>query len=219
MYKILIVEDDETIRNGIKTLLELQGYYVDIAVNGVDGLKKFDETYSLVIMDIIMPLLSGIDACKKLREESSVPILFLTAKSSEIDIMQGFEVVGDDYLVKALLRRRNVYDREIIDDNAGNEYIDRKDIRIYENKNRVEVNGIGVKFTRKEYEIIKLLAKHPDRIYTLEVIYSNIWEELYTYNSGNTVMVHIKNIRNKFYEICNRAVIETIWGKGYKFEK
>ena len=87
------------------------------------------------------------------------------------------------------------------------------------NKNRVEVNGIGVKFTRKEYEIIKLLAKHPDRIYTLEVIYSNIWEELYTYNSGNTVMVHIKNIRNKFYEICNRAVIETIWGKGYKFEK
>ena len=66
MYKILIVEDDETIRNGIKTLLELQGYYVDIAVNGVDGLKKFDETYSLVIMDIIMPLLSGIDACKKL---------------------------------------------------------------------------------------------------------------------------------------------------------
>ena len=90
---------------------------------------------------------------------------------------------------------------------------------IYENKNRVEVNGIGVKFTRKEYEIIKLLAKHPDRIYTLEVIYSNIWEELYTYNSGNTVMVHIKNIRNKFYEICNRAVIETIWGKGYKFEK
>ena len=99
------------------------------------------------------------------------------------------------------------------------EYIDRKDIRIYENKNRVEVNGIGVKFTRKEYEIIKLLAKHPDRIYTLEVIYSNIWEELYTYNSGNTVMVHIKNIRNKFYEICNRAVIETIWGKGYKFEK
>ena len=159
-----------------------------------------------------------------MREESSVPILFLTAKSSEIDIMQGFEVGGDDYLVKpfsnmelisrvkALLRRRNVYDREIIDDNAGNEYIDRKDIR-------VEVNGIGVKFTRKEYEIIKLLAKHPDRIYTLEVIYSNIWEELYTYNSGNTVMVHIKNIRNKFYEICNRAVIETIWGKGYKFEK
>ena len=146
-------------------------------------------------------------------------------------VMQGFEVGGDDYLVKpfsnmelisrvkALLRRRNVYDREIIEDNAGNEYIDRKDIRIYENKNRVEVNGIGVKFTRKEYEIIKLLAKHPDRIYTLEVIYSNIWEELYTYNSGNTVMVHIKNIRNKFYEICNRAVIETIWGKGYKFEK
>ena len=195
MYKILIVEDDETIRNGIKTLLELQGYYVDIAVNGVDGLNKFDETYSLVIMDIIMPLLSGIDACKKLREESSVPILFLTAKSWI------------------------VYDSEIIDDNAGYEYIDSKDIRIYENKIRVEVNGIGVKFTRKEYEIIKLLAKHPDRIYTLEVIYSNIWEELYTYNSGNTVMVHIKNIRNKFYELCNRAVIETIWGKGYKFEK
>ena len=87
-----------------------------------------------------MPLLSGIDACKKLREESSVPILFLTAKSSEIDIMQGFEVGGDDYLVKpfsnmelisrvkALLRRRNVYDREIIDDNAGNEYIEQKKI-------------------------------------------------------------------------------------------
>ena len=230
-YCILIADDEKEIRDILRLLLEGEGYAVLTAEDGREAIAEAAAEVDLYILDVNMPEVSGFPAAAEIRKHFDAPIVFLTAYSTESDKVMGFSVGADDYIVKpfsnmelisrvkALLRRRNVYDREIIDDNAGNEYIDRKDIRIYENKNRVEVNGIGVKFTRKEYEIIKLLAKHPDRIYTLEVIYSNIWEELYTYNSGNTVMVHIKNIRNKFYEICNRAVIETIWGKGYKFEK
>ena len=221
MYKILIVEDDETIRNGIKTLLELQGYYVDIAVNGVDGLKKFDETYSLVIMDIIMPLLSGIDACKKLREESSVPILFLTAKSSEIDIMQGFEVGGDDYLVKpfsnmellmrvkAILRRSSGAKAPVV-----TEKIPFADLILDTESRSVSRQGEMIPLTYTEFQILELLVTHKKKIYSLENIYQSIWGEDAVGDSA--IMVHIKNIRKKLGDDSrNPKYIKTAWGRGY----
>ena len=221
MYKILIVEDDETIRNGIKTLLELQGYYVDIAVNGVDGLKKFDETYSLVIMDIIMPLLSGIDACKKLREESSVPILFLTAKSSEIDIMQGFEVGGDDYLVKpfsnmellmrvkAILRRSSGAKVPVV-----TEKIPFADLILDTESRSVSRQGEMIPLTYTEFQILELLVTHKKKIYSLENIYQSIWGEDAVGDSA--IMVHIKNIRKKLGDDSrNPKYIKTAWGRGY----
>ena len=221
MYKILIVEDDETIRNGIKTLLELQGYYVDIAVNGVDGLKKFDETYSLVIMDIIMPLLSGIDACKKLREESSVPILFLTAKSSEIDIMQGFEVGGDDYLVKpfsnmellmrvkAILRRSSGVKAPVV-----TEKIPFADLILDTESRSVSRQGEMIPLTYTEFQILELLVTHKKKIYSLENIYQSIWGEDAVGDSA--IMVHIKNIRKKLGDDSrNPKYIKTAWGRGY----
>ena len=91
MGKILIVEDDETIRNGLMIMLTIQGYIVDCAVDGKDAVEKFDDSYNLVVMDVLMPRMSGIDACRKMRDISNVPILFLTAKSSEIDKIQGFD--------------------------------------------------------------------------------------------------------------------------------
>ena len=221
MYKILIVEDDETIRNGIKTLLELQGYYVDIAVNGVDGLKKFDETYSLVIMDIIMPLLSGIDACKKLREESSVPILFLTAKSSEIDIMQGFEVGGDDYLVKpfsnmellmrvkAILRRSSGVKAPVV-----TEKIPFADLILDTESRSVSRQGELIPLTYTEFRILELFVTHKKKIYSLENIYQSIWGEDAVGDSA--IMVHIKNIRKKLGDDSrNPKYIKTAWGRGY----
>ena len=221
MYKILIVEDDETIRNGIKILLELQGYYVDIAVNGVDGLKKFDETYSLVIMDIIMPLLSGIDACKKLREESSVPILFLTAKSSEIDIMQGFEVGGDDYLVKpfsnmellmrvkAILRRSSGAKAPVV-----TEKIPFADLILDTESRSVSRQGEMIPLTYTEFQILELLVTHKKKIYSLENIYQSIWGEDAVGDSA--IMVHIKNIRKKLGDDSrNPKYIKTAWGRGY----
>ena len=231
MDKILLVEDDETICSGVKLLLELQGYNVDIATNGIEGIKKYNESYSLVIMDIMMPQLSGIEACKRLREESCVPVLFLTAKSSEIDKMQAFEDGGDDYLVKpfsnlelisrvkALIRRRNVYDKNDIDKYEKDKFVECSGVKVYINQNRIEVDGNDVKLTTKEYEILKLFIQQPDRVFTIENIYTCVWEEDFAYNSKNTVMVHIKNLRNKLLEVCGQAVIGTVWGKGYKFER
>uniref|UniRef100_UPI004029CF35 response regulator transcription factor n=1 Tax=Agathobacter rectalis TaxID=39491 RepID=UPI004029CF35 len=122
MNKILVVEDDETVYSGIKKLLEIQHYYVEVAQNGLKALEKIDYSFSLVIMDVMMPQLDGIETCRKIREKYSVPILFLSAKSEEVDKLEGLEVGGDDYMtkpfsnmelmskVKALIRRYQVYD-------------------------------------------------------------------------------------------------------------
>ena len=100
MDKILVVEDDKTVYSGIKKLLELQHYSVVIAQNGMEALEKIDESFSLVIMDIMMPQLDGIETCRRMRERHSVPILFLSAKSEELDKLEGLEVGGDDYMTK-----------------------------------------------------------------------------------------------------------------------
>lgn len=100
MNKILVVEDDETIRNSLMIMLRIEGYEVYTAVDGKAGVERFDDSYNLVVMDIMMPRMSGIAACKKIREISNIPILFLTAKSSEIDKIQGFDAGADDYIIK-----------------------------------------------------------------------------------------------------------------------
>ena len=125
MDKILVVEDDKTVYSGIKKLLELQHYSVVIAQNGMEALEKIDESFSLVIMDIMMPQLDGIETCRRMRERHSVPILFLSAKSEELDKLEGLEVGGDDYMtkpfsnmeliskVKALIRRYGYMTAEV----------------------------------------------------------------------------------------------------------
>lgn len=214
MDKILVVEDDKTVHSGIKKLLELQHYSVVIAQNGMEALEKIDESFSLVIMDIMMPQLDGIETCRRMRERHSVPILFLSAKSEELDKLEGLEVGGDDYMtkpfsnmeliskVKALIRRYRVYD-------SGSANRTNKD----------EFNDNEIKLTGKEYEILKLLMKNPNRIYTIEMIYEMVWDEAFTYNAKNTVMVHIKNLRNKLIKACGDACIHTEWGRGYRFER
>ena len=214
MDKILVVEDDKTVYSGIKKLLELQHYSVVIAQNGREALEKIDESFSLVIMDIMMPQLDGIETCRRMRERHGVPILFLSAKSEELDKLEGLEVGGDDYMtkpfsnmeliskVKALIRRYRVYG-----------------LKLFTNRNKVEFNDNEIKLTGKEYEILKLLMKNPDRIYTIEMIYEMVWDEVFTYNAKNTVMVHIKNLRNKLIKACGDACIHTEWGRGYRFER
>ena len=214
MDKILVVEDDKTVYSGIKKLLELQHYSVVIAQNGMEALEKIDESFSLVIMDIMMPQLDGIETCRRMRERHSVPILFLSAKSEELDKLEGLEVGGDDYMtkpfsnmeliskVKALIRRYRVYG-----------------LKLFTNRNKVEFNDNEIKLTGKEYEILKLLMKNPNRIYTIEMIYEMVWDEAFTYNAKNTVMVHIKNLRNKLIKACGDACIHTEWGRGYRFER
>ena len=231
MNKILVVEDDETVYSGIKKLLEIQHYYVEVAQNGLKALEKIDYSFSLVIMDVMMPQLDGIETCRKIREKYSVPILFLSAKSEEVDKLEGLEVGGDDYMtkpfsnmelmskVKALIRRYQVYDKSGTSNIGKDAYIEANGLKVYINRNRAEYNGIEIKLTGKEYEILKLLMQRPDQIYTIELIYENVWGEIFTYNSKNTVIVHVKNLRNKLLEICGEACIQTEWGRGYRFER
>lgn len=225
---ILIIEDDKDIREGVKILLEGEGYSVEEASNGADGLKKLTPNTNLVILDIMMPGISGLKTCEEIRKISYVPILFLTAKSKESDKLIGFMAGADDYLIKpfsytelfarvrALLRRHQVYDREILQIQKE-EWIETHQIRINSSKNIVFQQGNEIQLTEIEYKILLLLIQYPTKIFSLQNLYESIWEEPFISPSANTIMVHIRNLRTKIEENPQKPkIIQTVWGKGYR---
>ena len=225
---ILIIEDDKDIREGVKILLEGEGYSVEEASNGADGLKKLTPNTNLVILDIMMPGISGLKTCEEIRKTSYVPILFLTAKSKESDKLIGFMAGADDYLIKpfsytelfarvrALLRRHQVYDREILQIQKE-EGIETHQIRINSSKNIVFQQGNEIQLTEIEYKILLLLIQYPTKIFSLQNLYESIWEEPFISTSANTIMVHIRNLRTKIEENPQKPkIIQTVWGKGYR---
>ena len=225
---ILIIEDDKDIREGVKILLEGEGYSVEEASNGADGLKKLTPNTNLVILDIMMPGISGLKTCEEIRKTSYVPILFLTAKSKESDKLIGFMAGADDYLIKpfsytelfarvrALLRRHQVYDREILKIQKE-EWIETHQIRINSSKNIVFQQGNEIQLTEIEYKILLLLIQYPTKIFSLQNLYESIWEEPFISTSANTIMVHIRNLRTKIEENPQKPkIIQTVWGKGYR---
>ena len=180
----------------------------------------------------MMPNISGIDVCRKIREKSYVPILFLTAKSLETDKMEALSAGGDDYLVKpfsyveliariqALIRRCRVYDNADASDNTASSTIERCGLTLYTKCNNVSYDGRQLALTDKEYQILLLLISHPTKTFSTQNIFESVWNEPYTQFSNNTIMVHIKNLRNKLEAGCGCAhLIKTVWGKGYKFEE
>ena len=225
---ILIIEDDKDIREGVKILLEGEGYSVEEASNGADGLKKLTPNTNLVILDIMMPGISGLKTCEEIRKISYVPILFLTAKSKESDKLIGFMAGADDYLIKpfsytelfarvrALLRRHQFYDREILQIQKE-EWIETHQIRINSTKNIVFQQGNEIQLTEIEYKILLLLIQYPTKIFSLQNLYESIWEEPFISTSANTIMVHIRNLRTKIEENPQKPkIIQTVWGKGYR---
>ena len=225
---ILIIEDDKDIREGVKILLEGEGYSVEEASNGADGLKKLTSHTNLVILDIMMPGISGLKTCEEIRKISYVPILFLTAKSKESDKLIGFMAGADDYLIKpfsytelfarvrSLLRRHQVYDREILQIQKE-EWIEIHQICINSSKNIVFQQGNEIQLTEIEYKILLLLIQYPTKIFSLQNLYENIWEEPFISTSANTIMVHIRNLRTKIEENPQKPkIIQTVWGKGYR---
>lgn len=224
---ILIIEDDKDIREGVKILLEGEGYSVEEASNGADGLKKLTPNTNLVILDIMMPGISGLKTCEEIRKISYVPILFLTA-NKRTDKLIGFMAGADDYLIKpfsytelfarvrALLRRHQVYDREILQIQKE-EWIETHQIRINSTKNIVFQQGNEIQLTEIEYKILLLLIQYPTKIFSLQNLYESIWEEPFISTSANTIMVHIRNLRTKIEENPQKPkIIQTVWGKGYR---
>jgi len=226
---ILIIEDDKDIREGIRILLEGEGFLVEEASNGMEGLKKMSNDTSLIILDIMMPGISGLKVCEEIRKISYIPILFLTATSKESDKLLGFMVGADDYLVKpfshtelfarinALLRRHQIYDRETLQSNSDAEWIEQQHIRINTAYNSVFAGDVELKLTEIEYKILLLLMRYPGKIFTFQNLYESIWEEPFMSTSANTIMVHIRNLRTKIEnDPQNPKIIRTVWGKGYR---
>lgn len=231
MEKILIVEDDADIREGVRILLEGEGYSVSEAENGRKGLELLKEEPDLVILDVMMPGMSGLKTCEEIRKISYVPVLFLTAKSQESDKLIGLMAGGDDYLakpfsysellgrVKALIRRWKIYrGKEEPEQEQAQRYIELAGIRLNEEFNEVSVKGTNTELSDIEYNIFRLLMKYPGKIFSAQNLYESVWNEPYFYNCNSTVMVHIRRLRVKIEEDPkNPKLILTVWGKGYRF--
>ncbi len=223
-YKILVVDDEPDIRHLLGIVLEKEGYTVIEAENGEQALElvRSDPDFSLIIMDIMMPVMNGVSAAKEIRAISSLPILFLTAKSADQDKMLAFGSGGDDYIVKpfyatdlklrvsALLRRWNTY--RSMSEPVRTEVPGRK-LEINAEEKTVYRQGEKIFLTEKEYELLSLLQSRRGHTFSPVELYETIWQETYLPSSSNTVLVHIANLRKKLGEEQN--IIRTVWGKGY----
>lgn len=220
----MVVDDDADIRQALRVLLKTEDYEVIEADNGKTALELLDETIDLMILDIMMPKKDGVTTCKEIRKQYAFPILFLTAKTTEYDKYVGLSSGGDDYLTKpfskmevlarvsAMLRRYHVYQGK----GTEQKYIYIQDLKIDKNMSRVFQGEKEIILTNTEYDILVLLSKNPNKIFTLEELYESIWNEPYYFSANATVMVHIRNLRKKLQDTSQASrYIKNIWGKGY----
>ncbi|MRX73231.1 response regulator [Bacillus lacus] len=226
MTSILIVDDDEQIRNLISIYLHNDGYRSLQAGSGFEALAVLEkESVDLIILDIMMPKMDGIQACLKIREEREMPIIMLSAKSEDMDKIQGLAAGADDYLskpfnplelmarVKSQLRRYKKYNPSAGEQQAVFEI---GALKINAQTRQVWSDGNEVRLTPKEFDILELLAKNRGNVLSIQRIYESIWKERY-FQSDNTVMVHITKIREKIEPVPKQPIyIKTIWGAGYK---
>lgn len=230
---ILVVEDEIEIAKAIETYLKSQGYNVYIANNGKAGLEMVERyDIHLAIVDIMMPVMDGIEMTMKIRENYDFPIIFLSAKSEDIDKITGLNIGGDDYVTKPFvpmellarvssqLRRYHKYLNmigKIQEDQAANKYVV-GGLELDLDTKEVSVDGKAVKVTPIELKILELLMEKPGRVFSSEQIYENVWHEAAI--NTETVMVHVRNLREKI-EInpSNPQYLKVVWGVGYKIEK
>jgi DNA-binding response OmpR family regulator len=224
--KILIVDDDAEIRKVIGIYLENEGYEILKAENGDEALKLIAENeVALVLLDIMMPGMNGTEVCMKIREDSIMPIIFLSAKSEDLDKIQGLASGADDYItkpfsameliarVKSQIRR---YTRYTTESSTPKNIIEIGNLTINTDTREVFVGNKDVRLTPKEFDILQLLASNKGIVFSIEKIYERVWGEDF-YKSDNTVMVHITKIREKIEEEPKKPLyIKTVWGVGYK---
>ena len=221
--RILVVDDEKLLVKGIKFNLENEGYEVDTAYDGEEALNMAKaRDYDLLILDIMMPKISGVDVCMKVREFSTVPIIMLTAKSEDSDKLMGFESGADDYITKpfnilelrarirALLRRSAISDQK-----PKSNITVFKNITVDSDRKMVEKDGKYVELTSKEFDIIELFVKNPGKVYSRESLLDLIWG--YDYQGDiRTVDVHVHRLRDKLEDNpSDPGLIVTKWGAGY----
>lgn len=229
--RILIVDDEPDIREMLRTLLENQQYTVCEAASGARAVELMREEpgIDLILLDIMMPGLDGIETCAEIRRFSSAPILFLTAKTLERDKSSAYTSGGDDYLPKpfspaellmkvdSLLRRYLVYQGK--QTAAGQDTVCVGDLQIDLKKRVIRQGGEEIELTEKEMAILLFLTAHRGEVFDARTIYEQVWKEPWLPSASNTVMVHILHLRKKIEQNpTDPAFIRTIWGKGYSFE-
>ena len=231
MNYVLVVEDDKEIREGVEIYLKSQGYEVFQAADGVEGLEVIEkEDIHLAIVDIMMPRMDGISMVVKLREKYDFPVIFLSAKSEEVDKIMGLNMGADDYVTKPFtpmellarvnsqLRRYRRFMEKLGDKEENSRIHTIGGLEINEDNVEVTVDGEPVKMTPIEYKILLLLMKNPGRVFSAEEIYERVWNERAI--NTDTIMVHVRNIREKI-EVNPREpkYLKVVWGVGYKIEK
>jgi DNA-binding response OmpR family regulator len=226
-YKMLIVDDDLDIREMLANYFSREGYEIDYAADGQEGLEKVKQfAFSIILLDIMMPNMDGYRMLVKLREFCDTPVILLTAKGEQFDKINGFVKGCDDYVVKpfdlaelslrilAILKRVSSTDKS-----ETEEVIYVKDIEINLDEHTVIKDGEEIVLTPKEFEILTILASNKGRVYSTKMLYEFIWKEPF-FESDNSVIVHIRNIREKLGDkVKEGKYIKTIWGMGYKVEK
>ncbi|MCR5545895.1 MAG: response regulator transcription factor [Lachnospiraceae bacterium] len=235
MNKILVCDDEKDIVNALKIYLTGEGYEVVEAFNGKEALEVLEkEEIHLVLMDIMMPVMDGIEAMVELRRSYNIPVILLTAKSEDMDKVLGLNVGADDYItkpfnpveliarVKSQLRRYmmlgGVSDGGTITE-PSRDILRIGGIELDDRAKKVTLDGEEVSLTPREYDILKLLMEHPGKVYSPRDIYSEIWQDP-TFGAENTVAVHVRHLREKLeYDPANPRYVIAVWGHGYKISE
>ena len=227
MTKILIVEDEISFSDALAYLLKKENYDVEVAVNGTEAIASFNSfSPDLILLDLMIPEVSGTEVCRVIRSTSQVPIIMLTAKDSEIDKVVGLELGADDYVTKPyssreLLARIKAVMRRNSSDSVADEEgatLSVGAIRMDLDKHQVTVNSIPVTFPLKEFELLEFLMRNSGRVLTRSQLIDRVWGNDY-FGDTKTLDVHIKRLRSKIEaDPANPVVIQTVRGLGYKME-
>ncbi len=231
MNKLLLIEDDPDVRALLATFIQDEGYELNMAFDGLEGLKAFMlNEPDLIILDYMLPKLNGLEVLKRIRETSQIPILMLSARDQDVDKALGLEIGADDYLgkpfslielsarIKALLRRA---DRQRgfaqIDELPAPELLSVRALTLDLQNYHVVTGDRQIPLTAKEFELLKLFMSHPNRLFTKSQIYQSVWQEDY-FGDDNAINVHIRRLREKIEsQPSEPEYIKTVWGIGYKF--
>ena len=225
MSTILVVEDERSLREPLEDLLQHEGYEVIGVDNGTDAVPiATSGTVDLVLLDLMLPGMPGTEVCREVRTRSSVPIIMLTAKDSEVDIVVGLELGADDYITKPystrelLARIRAVLRRKSSDDSADDSVLEFHGIRLDSERHHVSVDGESVTLPLKEFELLELLMVNAGRVLTRGQIIDRVWGSDY-FGDTKTLDVHIKRLRSKIEKVPSEpTIIVTVRGLGYRFE-
>ena len=228
MKRILIVEDDLSIAELQKDYLELEGFKVKICTDGVAGLNEAKENkFDLIILDVMLPKISGLDILRSIQENKDIPVLLVSAKKEEIDKIKGLSLGADDYITKPFSPGELVARVKSHIDNyermknkfsnvAKSEDLVIRGLKIQKNSRQVFINGREISLAQKEYEILLYLAENPNRVFSRDELFERIWG-MEALGDNSTVTVHVARVREKIESApSNPQYIETVWGVGYR---